>query len=81
MPTGEACRNKFAVAADRGARITRQYDAAMASRPDMADRALGPAIGVAQAYAVGAATGIAGSNFARLTEKYVLTLRTLASSV
>ena len=34
----EACRDKFAVAADRGARITKQYDAAIASRPDMADR-------------------------------------------
>lgn len=34
----EACRNKFAVAADQGARITKQYDAALASRPDMADR-------------------------------------------
>lgn len=34
----EACRNKFAVAADRGARITQRYDAAIASRPEMADR-------------------------------------------
>ncbi|MCW7540218.1 peroxiredoxin [Aquabacterium sp. A7-Y] len=34
----EACRNKFAVAADPGARIARQYDAALASRPDTADR-------------------------------------------
>lgn len=34
----EACRNKFAVAADSGARIMKQYDAALFIRPDMADR-------------------------------------------
>lgn len=34
----EACRNKFAVAADAGARITTQYDAAMWVKRDMADR-------------------------------------------
>jgi len=32
------CRNKFAVAADAGARIMRQYDAAMFLIPDRADR-------------------------------------------
>lgn len=34
----EACRDQFAVAADRGARVMKQYDAALASRLDMADR-------------------------------------------
>lgn len=34
----EACRNKFAVAADSGARIMKQYDAALWIKPDMADR-------------------------------------------
>lgn len=34
----EACRNKFAVAADAGARIIKQYDAALLLKPDMADR-------------------------------------------
>ena len=34
----EACRNKFAVAADAGARITAQYDAALWIKRDMADR-------------------------------------------
>lgn len=34
----EACRNKFAVGADRDARIIRAYKAQIASRPDMADR-------------------------------------------
>ncbi len=34
----EACRDKFAVAADYGARIMKQYDAAMWIKPDMADR-------------------------------------------
>jgi peroxiredoxin len=34
----EACRNKFAVAADSGARIMKLYDAALFIRPDMADR-------------------------------------------
>ena len=34
----EACRNKFAVAADGGARIMKLYDAALFIRPDMADR-------------------------------------------
>lgn len=34
----EACRNKFAVAADAGARITTQYDAALWVKRDMADR-------------------------------------------
>lgn len=34
----EACRDKFAVAADRGARIMKQYDAALWVKPDMADR-------------------------------------------
>jgi peroxiredoxin Q/BCP len=34
----EACRNKFAVAADAGARITAQYDAALWAKRDMADR-------------------------------------------
>ncbi|HYA66565.1 MAG TPA: peroxiredoxin, partial [Burkholderiaceae bacterium] len=32
------CRNKFAVAADAGARIMKQYDAAMFLLPDRADR-------------------------------------------
>ena len=32
------CRNKFAVAADSGARIIKQYDAAMLLFPDRADR-------------------------------------------
>lgn len=32
------CRNKFAVAADAGARIMKQYDAAMFLMPDRADR-------------------------------------------
>ena len=34
----EACRDKFAVAADAGGRITKQYDAAMMKGADMADR-------------------------------------------
>src|SRR5450830_1336362 len=34
----EACRDKFAVAADSGARIMKQYDAALWRKPDMADR-------------------------------------------
>jgi peroxiredoxin len=34
----EACRDKFAVAADSGARIMKQYDAALMIKPDMADR-------------------------------------------
>lgn len=34
----EACRNKFTVAADGGARIMKQYDAALFFKPDMADR-------------------------------------------
>lgn len=34
----EACRDKFAVAADNGARIMKQYDAALWMKPDMADR-------------------------------------------
>jgi peroxiredoxin len=34
----EACRNKFAVGADKDARIIRAYKAQIASRPDMADR-------------------------------------------
>ena len=34
----EACRDKFAVAADAGAGIIKSYDAQIASRPDMADR-------------------------------------------
>jgi peroxiredoxin len=34
----EACRDKFAVAADSGARIMKQYDAALFLKPDMADR-------------------------------------------
>jgi peroxiredoxin Q/BCP len=34
----EACRDKFAVAADAGAAIIRSYDAQIATRPDMADR-------------------------------------------
>jgi peroxiredoxin len=34
----EACRDKFAVAADSGARIMKQYDAALWMKPDMADR-------------------------------------------
>jgi thioredoxin-dependent peroxiredoxin len=32
------CRNKFAVAADRGARVMKQYDAMLADGADMADR-------------------------------------------
>ena len=36
----EACRDKFAVAADSGARIMKQYDAALWVKPDMADRIL-----------------------------------------
>ncbi len=34
----EACRDKFAVAADSGARIAKQYDATLAVMPQMADR-------------------------------------------
>lgn len=34
----EACRDKFAVAADSGARIMKAYDAALWIKPDMADR-------------------------------------------
>lgn len=34
----EACRNKFPVAADAGAAITKQYDAALWMKRDMADR-------------------------------------------
>ncbi len=34
----EACRDQFAVAADSGARIMKQYDAALWLKPDMADR-------------------------------------------
>jgi peroxiredoxin len=34
----EECRSKFAVAADSGARIMKQYDAALWLKPDMADR-------------------------------------------
>ncbi|PPE71623.1 peroxiredoxin [Caldimonas thermodepolymerans] len=34
----EACGSKFPVAADREARVIRQYDAALAARPDTADR-------------------------------------------
>jgi peroxiredoxin Q/BCP len=34
----EACRDKFAVAADSGARIMKQYDAALFIKSDMADR-------------------------------------------
>jgi peroxiredoxin len=34
----EACRDKFAVAADGGARIMKLYDAALWVKPDMADR-------------------------------------------
>jgi peroxiredoxin len=34
----EACRDQFAVAADSGARIMKQYDAALWIKPDMADR-------------------------------------------
>ena len=34
----EACRDKFAVAADNGARIMKLYDAALWVKPDMADR-------------------------------------------
>ena len=34
----EACRNQFAVAADPGAKVIRQYDAGLAVKPDMANR-------------------------------------------
>ncbi|WKB51825.1 peroxiredoxin [Eleftheria terrae] len=34
----EACRNQFAVAADDGARVMKQYDAALWMKPDTADR-------------------------------------------
>ena len=34
----EACRDKFTVAADSGARIIKSYDAALAIKPDMAAR-------------------------------------------
>jgi peroxiredoxin len=34
----EACRDQFAVAADAGARIMKDYDAALWIKPDMADR-------------------------------------------
>ncbi|CAN5867156.1 peroxiredoxin [soil metagenome] len=34
----EACRDKFAVAADAGGRIAKKYDATLAIKPDMADR-------------------------------------------
>jgi peroxiredoxin len=32
------CRNKFAVAADRGAHVMKQYDAVLKGDPNMADR-------------------------------------------
>ena len=34
----EACRDKFAVAADSGGRVMKQYDAALAMAPNIADR-------------------------------------------
>lgn len=34
----EACRNKFAVAADAGGQITKKYDAVLAQRPEFSDR-------------------------------------------
>jgi peroxiredoxin len=34
----EACRNQFAVAADPGAKVIKQYDAGLAIKPDMANR-------------------------------------------
>jgi thioredoxin-dependent peroxiredoxin len=34
----EACRNKFAVAADSGGKVMKQYDAALLMSPTMADR-------------------------------------------
>ena len=34
----EACRDKFAVGADVGGRVTREYDASMSKGEDMADR-------------------------------------------
>lgn len=34
----EACRNKFAVAADAGAKVMKDYDAALKLLPGMADR-------------------------------------------
>ena len=34
----EACRNKFAVAADSGQQITKKYDAVLAQRPEFSDR-------------------------------------------
>jgi thioredoxin-dependent peroxiredoxin len=34
----EACRNKFAVAADSGGQVMKQYDAALMMSPTMADR-------------------------------------------
>jgi peroxiredoxin len=34
----EACRNKFAVAADAGAKVIKQYDAGLMLMPGMADR-------------------------------------------
>ena len=34
----EACRNKFAVAADAGAKMIKAYDVSLVIKPDMADR-------------------------------------------
>ena len=34
----EACRNKFAVAADEGAKMIKAYDVSLVIKPDMADR-------------------------------------------
>ena len=50
----EACRNKFAVAADADSKVIRQYDAKLALMPGMADRisyVISPAGEITYAYA------------------------------
>jgi len=56
----EACRNKFAVAADAGAKVMKQYDATMRASLDVADRisyVISPEGRVIYAYASGSPDG------------------------
>ena len=56
----EACRNKFAVAADAGAKVMKQYDAKMLAALDVADRisyVISPEGRVIYAYASGSPDG------------------------